>query len=876
MEPRTDQQSGRRRILVVDGDAQIQRLLDVNLRTAGFDVQTVATATEALAALTASPADLVVAETKFTAGADGFELCRQIKAAGAAAPAVVFLAEQSVEAKVKSVEAGADDFLAKPVYVQEVVARARALLQRRERDRLEALARGDERFVGDIEVLPLVDLLRAIEANRRSGVAHLAAPSGARGDIYFRDGSVVDAEVGRLSGLDALCRLFSWAQGAFEVEWKSIRRKDAVAMEPGALIMEALRRLDDWRRLLAELPAEGTIFEVDYHLLAERLAEIPDEVNSILRLFDGQRTLMRVVDDCGFADLDALAVIGKLYREQIIRDVRARPETTVTPGADIEGWIADAVGPFRGVAPRERRDLFGVPMDANVSVHARVTAPVEPLDEAARDVVADERRERFTDRLIAEGDLPPEGAAPTPVPAASSAPNLAPETTRMGLAPAPPVTVPAAPASIAPGPTTAPMPTVAPPRLAPETTTMGLPPAPAIPLVTVKAPPPPEPLPPATGLSNAPLSTKPGFEAAAAPPPEPPRAARAMSIDEPPPVRLPEGSGPKRAEGIPQPVAAQRPELIVSPSPSAMELQATVGEIMARASTDLMEARTTAGAAARRTDLGLGPEPRTEAKGELAASPSREVAPIAPKKKIILDADMPDVSDDDAAPRSSSAAKLLIVGICTVAVFGGGLFAINRAGRRHGGETRVDAGASNAPAAATAIATTSDAAAASDAGADTATSPALAEVPHAHPTGAHKTGDHEVLDERMADPKVARALPSEFQQLLSACRTAFGEKRAKDAELACTAAKDANPDSPEACALLGHALFNRKKRHEALQWAERAVELDANQADAYVIIGGVKQQLDDPHGAKAAYKKYLELAPDGQYAADLRALVDSL
>ncbi len=52
--------------------------------------------------------------------------------------------------------------------------------------------------------------------------------------------------------------------------------------------------------------------------LAERLADIPDEVNRILRLFDGVRTFLQVIDDCGLPDLDAAASIGKLVHERII------------------------------------------------------------------------------------------------------------------------------------------------------------------------------------------------------------------------------------------------------------------------------------------------------------------------------------------------------------------------------------------------------------------------------------------------------------------------------------------------------------------------------------------------------------------------------
>src|SRR6185436_8972561 len=246
--------------------------------------------------------------------------------------------------------------------------------------------------------------------NQKSGVAVVMGGEGARGELFFRQGRVVDGEVGRLSGRDAVYRLFCWSSGTLAVEWKSIRRKDTIEMGTHDLLMEALRRVDEWRRLLAGVPPLETIFEVDYRLLAERLADIPDEVNRILRLFDGVRTFVQVVDDCGLPDLDAVAAIGKLYRERIIHDIRVSvDDEEVAAGADMAGWLSDAAGPFRSPARRER-DLFGAGPDPAVGVHGRRTAPIDPLGDGAREALDDDMRVRFTDRLQAEGA--PEATAP--------------------------------------------------------------------------------------------------------------------------------------------------------------------------------------------------------------------------------------------------------------------------------------------------------------------------------------------------------------------------------------------------------------------------------------------------------------------------------
>ena len=387
-----------RTILVVESDESTRRILDLSLRHAGFAVRVASNAEEGGRRLADRP-DLIIVGAD---NDDGLDFCRRAKQAATLAPAVVLMLDPGVDSKRRGLEAGADDFVARPIYVQEVVARSRALLQRRDRERLELSAHDNQRFVSSVADVPLVDLLRAIAANQKSGVALVMGGEGARGELYFRQGRVVDAEVGRLSGRDAVYRLFCWSSGSLAVEWKSIRRKDTIEMATHDLLMEALRRVDEWRRLLAGVPALDTIFEVDYRLLAERLADIPDEVNRILRLFDGVRTFLQVIDDCGLPDLDGVAAIGKLYRERIIHDIRVSVEDDETVTADMEGWLSDAAGPFRSPS-RPERDLFGGGPDAGVGVHGRRTAPMDPLGEGSREALDDDMRVRFTDRLQAEG-----------------------------------------------------------------------------------------------------------------------------------------------------------------------------------------------------------------------------------------------------------------------------------------------------------------------------------------------------------------------------------------------------------------------------------------------------------------------------------------
>ena len=338
-----DTAQSKSRLLLVDGDPKSLRVLDVSLKKAGFDVTTATSGTEALALLEAAVPDLIISDTDLDQ-MDGFELCRQIKARQDwnKIPFLFVSGRKSIEDKIRGLELGVEDYLSKPIYIKEIGIRVRTALQRAERERMESRREGRTRFAGDLADVGVVDLVQTIELNRKSGIIHIVNRDNRRGSMFFRDGKVVDAEVGRLSGASAVYRLFSWSEGQFAVEFKQIRRHDVVDTPMAPLLMEGMRRLDETTRLLENLPAAKAVLEVDCRVLAEELAELPDEMNSVLRLCDGTRTLQEVVEDSDQADLEALTAINKLFAEQILF-ARPAPDRAgeSEPGARLAHWLSE-------------------------------------------------------------------------------------------------------------------------------------------------------------------------------------------------------------------------------------------------------------------------------------------------------------------------------------------------------------------------------------------------------------------------------------------------------------------------------------------------------------------------------------------------------
>lgn len=121
------------RILIADDDRAIRESLDRALTLEGYETVAVADGAAALEKLRQRPVDLIVLDLMMP-NIDGITVCRVLRTEKDATPILMLTARTETSDRVEGLDAGADDYLAKPFALDELLARIRALLRRHSRD----------------------------------------------------------------------------------------------------------------------------------------------------------------------------------------------------------------------------------------------------------------------------------------------------------------------------------------------------------------------------------------------------------------------------------------------------------------------------------------------------------------------------------------------------------------------------------------------------------------------------------------------------------------------------------------------------------------------------------------------------------------------
>jgi two-component system, OmpR family, alkaline phosphatase synthesis response regulator PhoP len=117
------------RVLVVEDDPALAAGLAENLRAEKFNVDTVHDGDRAIEWFDRQSCDLIVLDVMLP-GRDGFEVCRTLRARGTMTPVLFLTARGDPADRVRGLESGGDDYLAKPFHLQEFLLRVRAILRR--------------------------------------------------------------------------------------------------------------------------------------------------------------------------------------------------------------------------------------------------------------------------------------------------------------------------------------------------------------------------------------------------------------------------------------------------------------------------------------------------------------------------------------------------------------------------------------------------------------------------------------------------------------------------------------------------------------------------------------------------------------------------
>ncbi|HSC70935.1 MAG TPA: response regulator, partial [Candidatus Methylomirabilis sp.] len=277
------------RILVVDDDSLIRRIMRDTLSTLPADVFEAKEGDEAIKLAKAEHPDLIFLDTMMP-GMDGFQIAGALKQDPQTAdiPLVFVSALGTSSHKVRGLDLGAEDYLAKPIDPEELKARVRSILRRTRPSAPVPEVVAPAATGGKLEAMPLPTLVRWLEMERRNARL-LLTRTGDQGEIDFTDGRISRAAQGPRRGDAAVFQLLTWREGAFEIlpSADAAAAGGEVSLPNEDLLQEGTRRLEETARLRAALPGAEAWLEGPAALRAATAGEIPPEGTALLILLDG-------------------------------------------------------------------------------------------------------------------------------------------------------------------------------------------------------------------------------------------------------------------------------------------------------------------------------------------------------------------------------------------------------------------------------------------------------------------------------------------------------------------------------------------------------------------------------------------------------------
>jgi len=297
------------RILVADDEPYVVLAITEVLESLPASVLEAHDGEEALRIAKADRPDLILLDVKMPK-LDGFQVATALKQdpTTAGIPLIFFSALGSSTEKIRGLELGADDYVAKPIDAEELKVRVRTILRRNRPQQGTTVAAS-----GQLQVMNLPALVRAFEGDRRT-TRLLLTRGEERGEIIFEEGHITRARQGPRQHEAAVYHLLSWQEGAYQMTAVDPAQQfgGEVAAPNQGLLLEGLRRLEEIPVLRARLAGVRGPLTVPAPVREAVARQAPPATAALVSLLDGARTLDQALAHSPFDTWGALKVLLRL------------------------------------------------------------------------------------------------------------------------------------------------------------------------------------------------------------------------------------------------------------------------------------------------------------------------------------------------------------------------------------------------------------------------------------------------------------------------------------------------------------------------------------------------------------------------------------
>jgi hypothetical protein len=173
-------------------------------------------------------------------------------------------------------------------------------------------------FQGSLAELPLPDVIQLVASAGKTGRFHLT-DGDVKGQIYIHEGKIVHAQVEDLSGEEAVYQLAIWNRGEFVFETGATIAANTISKTNTNLLMEAARRLDEWRVLQKKVPSMDLVPEFVIPEGREGQINLNTSEWLILSKIDGRRSIKAIANASSHSTFEACKILYGLIATNLIR-----------------------------------------------------------------------------------------------------------------------------------------------------------------------------------------------------------------------------------------------------------------------------------------------------------------------------------------------------------------------------------------------------------------------------------------------------------------------------------------------------------------------------------------------------------------------------